>query len=161
MGKEIERKFLLHLEEWKKLIKPAGKHLRQGYISNNPEKTIRIRIAENQAWLTIKGITIGASRLEYEYEIPLGEGLELLDNFAEAELEKIRYEIHHQDKLWEVDVFLGDNNGLIVAEIELDSEDEKFELPEWVAEEVTQEKKYYDSNLTKHPFKLWNINVQK
>lgn len=161
MGREIERKFLIKESEWAKTDKPGGKYLRQGYLVSDPNKTIRVRTTYDKAWITIKGISVGASRLEYEYEIPLGEGLELLDNFAEAELEKIRYEIHHQDKLWEVDVFLGDNNGLIVAEIELDSEDEKFELPEWVAEEVTQEKKYYNSNLTKHPFKLWNINVQK
>ena len=161
MGREIERKFLIKSSEWANLDKPGAKHLRQGYLVSDPNKTIRVRTTDDKAWITIKGISFGASRLEYEYEIPLGEGLELLDNFAEAELEKIRYEIHHQDKLWEVDVFLGDNNGLIVAEIELDSEDEKFELPEWVAEEVTQEKKYYNSNLTKHPFKLWNINVQK
>ena len=161
MGREIERKFLIKASEWAKLDKPGGKHLRQGYLVSAPNKTIRVRTTDDKAWITIKGISVGASRLEYEYEIPLVEGLELLDNFAEAELEKIRYEIHHQAKLWEVDVFLGDNNGLIVAEIELDSEDEKFELPEWVAEEVTEEKKYYNSNLTKHPFKLWKINVQK
>ena len=161
MGREIERKFLIKPSEWAKLDKPGGKHLRQGYLVSDPNKTIRVRTTDDNAWITIKGISVGASRLEYEYQIPLGEGLELLDNFAEAELEKLRYEIHHQEKLWEVDVFLGDNNGLIVAEIELDSEDEKFELPEWVAEEVTQEKKYYNSNLTKHPFKLWKINVQK
>ena len=161
MGREIERKFLIKASEWANLDKPGGNHLRQGYLVSDPNKTIRVRTTDNKAWITIKGISVGASRLEYEYEIPLAEGLELVDNFAEAELEKIRYDIHHQDKLWEVDVFLGDNNGLIVAEIELDSEDEKFELPEWVAEEVTQEKKYYNSNLTKYPFKLWNINVQK
>ncbi|RZJ86176.1 MAG: CYTH domain-containing protein, partial [Chryseobacterium sp.] len=132
MGREIERKFLIKESEWAKLDKPGGKHLRQGYLVSDPNKTIRVRTTDDNAWITIKGISVGASRLEYEYQIPLGEGLELLDNFAEAELEKLRYEIHHQDKLWEVDVFLGDNNGLIVAEIELDSEDEKFELPEWV-----------------------------
>ncbi len=155
MGKEIERKFLLHLEEWKKLIKPAGKHLRQGYISNNPEKTIRIRIAENQAWLTIKGITIGASRLEYEYEIPLNEAAELLDNFCESELEKTRYEIDYKGKTWEIDVFSGDNDGLIVAEIELLSEEETFERPIWIEAEVTADKRYYNANLTIHPFKDW------
>lgn len=155
MGKEIERKFLLHLEEWTKLIKPAGKHLRQGYISNNPEKTIRIRIAEKQAWLTIKGITIGASRLEYEYEIPIGEATELLDNFCESALEKIRYEIDYEGKTWEIDVFSGDNDGLIVAEIELLSEEEQFERPIWIAAEVTADKRYYNANLTTHPFKDW------
>ena len=156
MGKEIERKFLVNHKEWQDLDKPEGKQLRQGYILTDPNKTIRIRIANEQAWLTIKGISVGASRLEFEYEIPLEEATELLDNFSENELEKTRHEITYAGKLWEVDVFSGDNDGLIVAEIELESEDEQFELPDWVAEEVTHEKKYYNSNLTKHPFKDWD-----
>ncbi|MFC3562045.1 CYTH domain-containing protein [Pedobacter jamesrossensis] len=155
MGKEIERKFLINLPEWEKFDKPEGKHFRQGYILTNPEKTIRVRKTDTAAWLTIKGLSVGASRLEYEYEIPLAEAEELLDNFSENELEKIRHEITHNGNLWEVDVFLGDNEGLIVAEIELEAEDEAFELPKWIAEEVTHEKKYYNSNLTKHPFKDW------
>lgn len=155
MGQEIERKFLIKAVEWGKINKPLGKQLRQGYILTDPNKTIRVRIADKTAWLTIKGISIGASRLEFEYEIPLQEGEELLDNFSEAELEKVRYEIIYEQKLWEVDVFAGDNNGLIVAEIELVSEDEQFDLPDWIADEVTHDKKYYNSNLTKHPFKDW------
>ena len=155
MGQEIERKFLIKESEWEKLDKPSGKQLRQGYILTDPNKTIRVRIADKTAWLTIKGISVGASRLEFEYEIPLQEGNELLDKFSEAELEKVRYEIAHKGKLWEVDVFAGDNKGLIVAEIELLSEDEQFDLPDWVAQEVTHDKKYYNSNLTKYPFKDW------
>lgn len=155
MGKEIERKFLINNAEWESLTKPVGKQLRQGYILTDPNKTIRVRVADAKGWLTIKGISIGATRLEYEYEIPLDEAIELLDNFSENELEKTRYEINFAGKLWEVDVFSGDNDGLIVAEIELASEDEQFELPDWIAEEVTHEKKYYNSNLTKHPFKDW------
>ena len=155
MGVEIERKFLIHHEAWNKLVKPAGKSLRQGYIMNNPAKTIRVRIAEAKAWLTIKGITLGASRLEYEYEIPLEEAKELLDNFSEGELEKIRYEIDYQGKTWEVDVFSGDNDGLIVAEIELLSEDEDFECPQWIDIEVTGDERYYNASLTTYPFKSW------
>jgi len=157
MGQEIERKFLINLSEWEKLDKPVGKHFRQGYILTDPEKTIRVRKTETAGWLTIKGISVGATRLEYEYEIPLKEAEELLDNFSENELEKIRHEIVHANKLWEVDVFLGDNEGLIVAEIELLSENEPFEIPNWITEEVTHEKKYYNSNLTKHPFKDWSL----
>ncbi|RYD73476.1 MAG: CYTH domain-containing protein [Sphingobacteriales bacterium] len=156
MGKEIERKFLINKTHWNNFEKPIGKLLRQGYLVSDPSKTIRVRVADDQAWLTIKGISVGASRLEYEYEIPYTEGLELLDSFAETELKKIRYEIFHANKLWEIDVFSGDNDGLIVAEIELESEDEQFERPDWIAEEVTNEKKYYNSNLTKYPFKDWN-----
>jgi len=155
MGKEIERKFLVNHNKWQDLTKPEGKQLRQGYISSDPNKTIRVRIADKQAWLTIKGISVGATRLEYEYEIPLEEAAELLDNFSENELEKTRHEITYAGKLWEIDVFSGDNDGLIVAEIELQAEDEQFDLPDWIAEEVTHEKKYYNSNLTKHPFKDW------
>jgi len=157
MGQEIERKFLINLSEWEKLDKPVGKHFRQGYILTDPEKTIRVRKTETAGWLTIKGISVGATRLEYEYEIPLKEAEELLDNFSENELEKIRHEIVHANKLWEVDVFLGDNEGLIVAEIELLSENEPFEIPKWITEEVTHKKKYYNSNLTKHPFKNWSL----
>lgn len=155
MGKEIERKFLINKPEWDLIDKPSGKRLRQGYLVSDPNKTIRVRTTQHQAWITIKGISIGASRLEYEYEIPLAEGLELLDNFATSELEKIRYEVFYKGKTWEIDVFSGDNDGLIVAEIELAAEDEPFDLPGWVANEVTHEKKYYNSNLTQYPFKLW------
>jgi len=155
MGKEMERKFLVNHNKWQDLTKPEGKQLRQGYILSDPNKTIRVRIADKQAWLTIKGISVGATRLEYEYEIPLEEAAELLDNFSENELEKTRHEITYAGKLWEIDVFSGDNDGLIVAEIELQAEDEQFDLPDWIAEEVTHEKKYYNSNLTKHPFKDW------
>ncbi|KQS41608.1 CYTH domain-containing protein [Pedobacter sp. Leaf194] len=156
MPKEIERKFLLNASEWQKLNKPPGKKLRQGYILTDPNKTIRIRTAEDKAWMTIKGISVGATRLEFEYEIPQNEATELLDNFSENELEKTRYEIVHRGKLWEVDVFSGDNEGLIVAEIELEAEDEQFEFPDWISDEVTHEKKYYNSNLCKNPFKNWN-----
>lgn len=155
MGKEIERKFLLNHAEWGKVEKPAGKHFRQGYISTDPAKTIRVRATESTGWLTIKGMSVGATRLEYEYEIPLTEAIELLDNFSESELEKTRYEIKFCDKLWEVDVFSGRNEGLIVAEIELLSETEQFKLPVWVADEVTHDKRYYNSNLTLHPFQDW------
>lgn len=155
MGVEIERKFLLHHDTWNKLVKPAGKDLRQGYILNDPAKTIRVRIAEAKAWLTIKGVTLGASRLEYEYEIPIAEAKELLDNFSEGELEKIRYEIDYKGKIWEVDVFSGENDGLIVAEIELLSEDEDFECPKWIDVEVTGDKRYYNASLTTYPFKDW------
>ena len=155
MGVEIERKFLVHHDAWNILVKPNGKDLRQGYILNDPAKTIRVRIAEAKAWLTIKSITLGASRLEYEYEIPIVEAKELLDNFSEGELEKVRYEIDYQGKIWEVDVFSGENNGLIVAEIELLSEDENFECPKWIDVEVTGDKRYYNASLTTYPFKDW------
>ena len=155
MALEIERKFLVNQRKWEQLEKPIGKRYRQGYLLNNKVKTIRIRTTETDAFLTIKGKTNGMSRSEFEYKIPLNEGTELLDAFSESELSKTRYEIHHKDKLWEVDVFHGDNDGLIVAEIELESEDERFELPEWVDKEVTDDPRYYNANLVLSPFKTW------
>lgn len=155
MGKEIERKFLIDQQKWDNLAKPAGKIFRQGYLLSDKDKTIRVRATEWKGFLTVKGQTIGATRLEYEYEIPLNEAVELLDNFAQSELSKTRYEIVFEGKVWEVDVFSGQNEGLIVAEIELESEDETFNLPDWISTEVTEEEKYYNSNLTITPFKNW------
>eukprot|EP01012_Entosiphon_sulcatum_P039986 TRINITY_DN53608_c0_g1_i1.p1 TRINITY_DN53608_c0_g1~~TRINITY_DN53608_c0_g1_i1.p1 ORF type:complete len:157 (+),score=24.88 TRINITY_DN53608_c0_g1_i1:218-688(+) len=155
MGKEIERKFLIDQQKWDNLSKPEGKLFRQGYLLTDKDKTIRVRATETKGFLTIKGKTIGATRLEYEYEIPAAEATELLDNFSVSELSKTRYEIEFNGKLWEIDVFAGDNEGLIVAEIELDNEDEAFDLPDWVGKEVTEEEKYYNSNLTVKPFKGW------
>jgi adenylate cyclase len=155
MGKEIERKFLIDQQKWDNLSKPEGKLFRQGYLLTDKDKTIRVRATETKGFLTIKGQTIGATRMEYEYEIPAAEAVELLDNFSLSELSKTRYEIPFSGKLWEVDVFLGDNKGLIVAEIELESENETFDLPDWVTTEVTEEEKYYNSNLTVKPFKDW------
>ena len=112
-------------------------------------------MADEQGFITIKGKSTGASRLEYEYEIPVDEAKELLDNFAVSELSKIRYKIPLDGKVWEVDEFLGANAGLMVAEIELASEDETFNLPDWIAIEVTGDEKYYNSNLTVRPFSAW------
>jgi CYTH domain-containing protein len=142
--------------KWQQLEKPVPMHLRQGYIFSDENKTIRVRVADNVGTITIKGSTVGMSRSEFEYTIPADEGLQLLDNFAVSELEKYRYNITYAGKLWEVDVFLGDNEGLVVAEIELDSEEEQFELPQWITTEVTGDKRYYNSKLSTHPFKNWD-----
>jgi CYTH domain-containing protein len=159
MGKEIERKFLVDQDQWKKIEKPAGQLYRQGYLLTDPGKTIRVRLTDTNAYLTIKGLSIGATRPEYEYEIPLADAKELLDSFSISELSKIRYKINHQDKIWEVDEFLGDNKGLIVAEIELKNEDESFDLLGWINKEVTGEEKYYNSNLTLTPYKNWGSSA--
>lgn len=155
MGQEIERKFLVNHNKWQQIEKPIGNHFRQGYLFTEPNKTIRVRQTSEKGYLTIKGLSVGATRPEYEYEIPCNEATELLDNFAVSELSKIRYNIIFKGTLWEVDKFLGDNQGLIVAEIELKSEDEKFEIPDWIDREVTSEEKYYNSNLTQNPYKNW------
>jgi adenylate cyclase len=155
MPKEIERKFLINHAKWKQVEKPIGDFYRQGYLLTDPNKTIRVRLTNTSAFLTIKGLSVGATRPEFEYEIPMQDAKELLDNFAVSELSKVRYKINFNNKLWEVDEFLGNNLGLIVAEIELKSENETFDLPDWIDREVTGKQKYYNSNLTIVPFKDW------
>ena len=155
MGIEIERKFLISHVQWEQLEKPLGEFYRQGYLLTDPQKTIRVRQTSHQGFLTIKGISVGATRAEFEYEIPFEEAKELLDQFAVAELSKVRYKISLGNHIWEVDVFSGKNQGLIVAEIELKSEDETFDLPDWIDREVTGEERYCNSNLVIEPYKNW------
>lgn len=155
MGVEIERKFLVNHAQWEQVEKPSGEFYRQGYLLTDSKKTIRVRQTSDKGFLTIKGISVGATRAEYEYEIPSEEAKELLDQFSVAELSKIRYKISIDNHIWEVDVFSGKNEGLIVAEIELKSEDEAFEIPGWIDREVTGEEKYYNSNLVSEPFSNW------
>jgi CYTH domain-containing protein len=155
MGLEIERKFLVNPAKWAAAEKPKREFYRQGYMLTDPNKTIRVRATDTKGFLTIKGKTEGATRAEFEYEIPKEEAIQLLNMFAVSDLTKYRYKVIFAEKLWEVDVFLGENEGLIVAEIELSSEREMFDLPDWAAEEVTAEKKYYNSNLSTLPFKHW------
>ena len=155
MGIEIERKFLVRKEVWAGFPKGVGNLYRQGYILTDPAKTIRVRLAGEKGTLTIKGITTGASRAEFEYSIPQQDAIELLDNFCSSTLNKIRYVVPFQDKTWEVDEFLGDNEGLVVAEIELGAEDESFDRPGWVDNEVTEDKRYYNSYIVENPFNTW------
>lgn len=157
MAIEIERKFLVDYQQWQQLEKPEGTHYRQGYILSDDKKTIRVRITDKVGYITIKGKTQGISRSEYEYTIPLKDGEEMLDNFAISELEKVRYCIDFAGKTWEVDDFMGDNEGLLMAEIELDDEAETFELPPWITVEVTDDKRYYNSRLAVNPFKNWGV----
>ena len=149
--KEIERKFLIH----KELFKPndEGEYIAQGYLSTNP--TIRVRIKNHCGYLTIKTSTIGITRNEYEYEIPLSDAEELLKICEPSIIIKRRHVIEIKNSRWEVDIFEGDNEGLIIAEIELESEDENFFKPNWIAEEVSDDVKYFNSNLSKNPFNKW------
>ena len=144
---EIERKFLVKEQLWEAIEKPSPSRIVQAYLVNSAEKTVRIRIKGTKGFLTIKGPTQGISRSEFEYEIPLKDADELISTFAEKVIEKFRYEISFKNHLWEVDVFTGKLEGLYLAEIELNSEDEHFELPEWVGEEVSIDPNYYNSNL--------------
>ncbi len=155
MPLEIERKFLVDHLKWNALVKPKGKIMRQGYLMDDEVKTIRVRLSDEAAYITIKGRTTGATRSEFEYKIPFDDANTMLDTLSQNEISKTRYEILFENKLWEVDVFHGANEGLIVAEIELESEDETFVIPEWVTTEVTEDAKYYNSNLAKKPFNMW------
>ena len=155
MGIEIERKFLVHKDKWDSLTKPKKDFYRQGYLFSDSNKTIRVRQTNDKGYITIKGSVIGLSRPEFEYEIPKADAEELLNQFSVSELIKVRYKILFKNKIWEVDEFLGDNLGLIVAEIELKHENEQFEMPDWIANEVTGIKKYYNSILAIFPFSKW------
>lgn len=154
MGKEIERKFLVRNDAWRGLAK--GTLYRQGYLYNSEKQTIRVRTTDDQAFLTIKGPTVGATRSEYEYEIPLADGNAMLDTLAERPIiEKMRYKISFAGLIWEIDEFFGDNAGLIVAEVELESEGQLFQKPEWAGDDVTADPRYYNANLVKNPFTRW------
>lgn len=156
MGVEIERKYLVNKAKWNEAAKGSRRFYQQGYLLTDPAKTVRVRLSDQEGFITIKGATVGASRLEYEYAIPRQDAKELLENFCTAVISKYRYIVQHDGKVWEVDEFMGDNKGLIIAEIELSSEEELFDLPDWVETEVTGEKKYYNSYLSVHPYKSWN-----
>ncbi|HOT13536.1 MAG TPA: CYTH domain-containing protein [Bacteroidales bacterium] len=152
---EIERKFIVDIENWQNIAKGKGERIIQGYLYSSIDKTIRVRVMGDNGFITIKGKTVNISREEYEYPIPANEAAEIINKLADGVIEKKRYTITYKSKTWEVDEFLGDNEGLIVAEIELDSEGEQFELPQWVGKEVSDDARYYNSNLLKSPFKLW------
>jgi len=154
MAIEIERKFLVKEKPFS--IAKRSLKINQGYIINEKSKVIRVREKGDDYFLTIKSNNIGISRLEYDFPISKEDAKELIFHFCKTTLiEKTRHYIEHKGHTWEVDEFHGKNNGLIVAEIELESEDEKFEIPDWVGEEVTQDDRYYNMNLAIHPFTSW------
>jgi adenylate cyclase len=152
MGAEIERKFLVQGDGWRA---GARQRLCQGYLNRDKERTVRVRIAGSQAFLTIKGVTRGATRAEFEYEIPLPDAEQLLTLSDGPILEKDRYVLMHEGARWEVDEFLGANAGLVIAEIELQSENQLFHRPPWLGKEVTSDRRYYNSNLAGHPYSEW------
>lgn len=155
MATEIERKFLLVSDEWRQQVS-RSKSFRQGYLSNNPQASVRVRIADDKATLNIKGMTIGVQRPEYEYEIPLHDATELLDQLCQRPLiEKTRHFVEFGGKLWEIDEFHGDNAGLVVAEVELDSPDEVIVMPAWAGKDVSHLERYYNVRLTQYPYSRW------
>jgi adenylate cyclase len=155
MAKEIEHKFLLANEDWRKEVKKSIQY-KQGYLSSQPTSSIRVRISDHQAWLNIKSATIGTERLEFEYDIPLQDAEEIIAALCKKPLiEKTRHFIPIDDHLWEIDEFSGDNTGLVVAEIELAEKDQLFHKPQWLGEEVTHDLRYYNNNLAINPYKNW------
>jgi CYTH domain-containing protein len=157
MGVEIERKFLLKTDDWRALGIPV--HYAQGYLIADGERTVRIRVAGENGYLTIKGRSHGFSRLEYEYPVPKKEALEMLQLSITPVIEKYRTKVLYEGKIWEIDEFKGDNEGLVMAEIELKSEDEPFSIPPWIAEQVTGDIRYFNSHLAVYPFKNWSSKI--
>lgn len=154
MGTEIERKFLVDLKAW--TPQGPGVHYKQGYLSTDKERVVRVRLEGERAKLTIKGITQGLSRAEFEYEIPAADAQHLLDHLCHRPLiDKHRHVEWHHGKRWEIDVFHGDNEGLVVAELELPSEAEAFVAPAWALREVSDDPRYFNANLQRHPYRDW------
>ena len=154
MGVEIERKFLVASNAWRE--RAEATRYRQGFLSTEPERTVRVRVAGLRGSITVKGKNVGARRAEYEYEIPLADAERMLDTLCRRPLiEKTRYTLTAAPHTWEIDVFEGDNAGLVVAEIELGSEDEPFDKPSWLGAEVTDDPRYFNSNLVANPYGKW------
>lgn len=154
MAQEIERKFLVNGDAWRSLA--AAIPYRQGYLSTAKESTVRVRIVGKTGYLTVKGPSVGASRAEFEYEIPAADAAAMLDTLcARPLIEKTRRKIAFEGMIWEVDEFAGDNEGLIVAEVELTEEGQEVSLPDWVGEEVTGDPRYFNANLVTRPYATW------
>lgn len=155
MATEIERKFLVISDAWRAVAAP-GVRFRQGYLSGTGKASVRVRVEGDAANLNIKSATLGVRRSEFEYPIPLDDANEMLDHLCSGGIvEKTRYLVTVGDHVWEVDVFEGQNDGLVVAEIELDHEDEGFERPAWAGEEVSHDQRYYNVYLADHPYPTW------
>lgn len=154
MPVEIERKFLVKNDGWRSL--GSGELYRQGYLVTEPDRTVRVRVVGDRAYLTIKGMSTGLSRLEYEYEIPVADAETLLDTLCMRPLiEKTRYKIPIGDLVWEVDEFAGENAGLVLAEVELTDESQTVDLPEWIGLEVSTDRRYFNSYLSQNPYGTW------
>ena len=159
MGVEIERKFLVKNDDWRR--KGKAIHYMQGYLVADPERTVRIRVAGEHAFITIKGPTDGISRKEFEYEIAVADATEILHLCPHPVVEKYRTKVIWKGKTWEIDEFKGENEGLVIAEIELHSPDEIFENPPWIGKEVSGNLRYFNSWLSRNPFRNWEKSQLK
>jgi len=155
MPVEIERKFLLSSDKWRDEVVRSSR-IRQGYMGIIDKASVRIRIQGDRANINIKSATLEIRRMEYEYEIPIDEAVEMLDQLCnQPQIDKIRYIVKRDGHVWEIDEFHGDNQGLLVAEVELESEDEAIIKPDWLGDEVTADPRYYNVSLINHPFSKW------
>ncbi len=155
MASEIERKFLVKSDAWRAEVVESMR-IRQGYIVGSQLASVRVRLSGDRAWLNLKSATVGVSRGEFDYEIPAADGRALLETLCSKPLiEKTRFFVNHAGHRWEIDVFEGDNAGLVVAEVELQSEDEPVELPPWAGDEVSSDERYYNAVLAQRPYRLW------
>lgn len=155
MGIEIERKFLVVDDSWREAASGGMRYL-QGYLSTGPGNSVRVRVCGDKAWLNIKSATVGVTRREYEYEIPAADAHAILEGLCVKPLiEKTRFIVEHDGLAWEVDVFEGDNAGLVVAEIELEAADDEFALPAWAGKDVSGDARYYNQRLVEHPYSRW------
>ena len=155
MGVEIERKFLVINDSWREAASP-GMRYRQGYLSTDPSNSVRVRVYGDRAWLNIKSAAVGITRREYEYEIPSADAHAILEELCVKPLiEKTRFIVEHDGLAWEIDVFEGDNSGLVVAELELGSTGDQFTLPAWAGEDVSGDIRYYNQRLVEHPYSGW------
>jgi CYTH domain-containing protein len=158
MGKEIERRYLLQSDAWRG--QTEGVWLKQGYLSVEAARTVRVRIQGERAWLTLKSAISAVSRHEFEYPIPLADAETILATMCPMVVEKQRHRIEHGGLIWEVDVFAGDNAGLVLAEVELAHEDQAFEAPPWLGAEVTHDPRYTNAYLSQHPWPTWGQDGQ-
>lgn len=157
MAVEIERKFLVESDEWRSAVS-RRELLRQGYVAGSELCSVRVRVGAGRAWLGIKSRVDDTTRFEYEYEIPPGDADEILDRIcSRGRIEKWRHWVPHGRHEWEVDEFLGENSGLVVAELELDSSSETFERPSWLGREVTADSRYLNTSLARHPWREWRV----
>ncbi len=155
MGIEIERKFLVRNDAWKSGIQ-GSYPCTQGYIGLRGPGSARVRIIGTKGFLTLKGPRQGISRAEFEYQIPIEEARELLESFCDdALITKVRHEVPHEGHLWEIDEFGGENTGLILAEVEIDDESESFNFPEWVGKDISEDERFFNAQLAKHPISTW------
>ena len=160
MGTEIERKFLLKSDAWRS--QSVGKLYRQGYVFQSTDVTVRIRIAETQGYITLKGKAEQYVRPEFEYEIPVNDAQAMLDLWCQPRVvEKIRYRVPFRGLTWEVDEFQGSNQGLVLAEVELTSSDQVFEFPDWIGQEVSDQDRYFNASLAVYPYTQWTTEEMK